>query len=502
MKKRIFAAAAMFLALAGGLRAQSPYHHIGDEVFNPDSIYWHNDYVVDDWLTNHQSQLWMDYLGLLANPSRYFQIERNSHLSTADYPDLSLVGELLRCCYTADTIKVIGLAAVAYTCLGGQYYYRPAYFLQDTLLLYGGTKKNLELLRKVKWSMQDSSRWMRPTSRGSIIYPHGEPNFWAHGGCCTTYFMSGTMLLPLKEYYFEDYGQEAVYITDSFFVGCTHSSYTNLLPENQTDPDDSVHYFETGYFFYGYDSAACDSCTTCESFPEYEYLIKRTGIHPSFYPLNEWITERWRWYLAVWPIIDIGWEMPVIPPYACPSVENIRTTYYNGAAVIQWDADTEHDSWQYSYGPQGVEPDSGTIVNCPIQVGQIYLDTGVRYSVYVRAKCTHDDSIYFSQWSDGIDLFIPTDTTQNPPDDTTGIDVAANRYVTLMPNPAHGEVQVVSSFGINRVEVYNIQGKLMEETNASGITVSISTKDWPSGTYFAIVHTPAGSFSKRLVVKK
>lgn len=485
------------------MQAQSPYHHIGDEVFDPDSIYWHDDYVVNDWLTNHQSQLRLVYHGLLANPSRYYQtiLDNNNNYGPASYPDLQLVGELLRCCYTADTIKVIGLAAVAYTCRGDLYNHLPVFGLQDTLLLYGGTKKNLELLRKVKWSMQDSARWMRPYSRGSIIHPNGSPYLTTNGGCCTTEFAGGLMWLPLKEYYFEDYGEEAVYVTDSFFVGCTHSYYTNVLPLSQTDPDDSAHFVETGYLFYGYDSAAVDGCSTCESFPEYEYLIKRTGIHPSFYPLNQWITERWRWYLAVWPIIDIGWEEPVVPPYACPEVQNIRTTYFNGAVVIQWDANTEHDNWQLSYGPEGTEPDSGTIVTCPIQVAQVELDTGVRYSAYVRAKCTHEDSIYYSQWSDSIILYIAADTTQDPPDDSTGLNIAGSRNVTLIPNPAHGEVQVISPYKIKRVEVYNPQGIMIAETTSGDTTPTIITKDWPSGSYFVIIHTTAGSFTRRLVVK-
>ena len=493
----------LFVALMGTLRAQSPYHHTGDYVNNPDSIYWLGDWAVEDWLANpyHQLIVTNNIGGLIANPSRLYLIAQHSNnVSSSDYPDLTLVGELLRCCHTPDSIKVIGLAAIAYT-LRGTATWPFVYDLNDTLLLYGGGKKNLELLRKVKWSMQDSSRWIRPYSRGSIIHPNGIPNLIAHGGCCTTDFAGGTITLPLKEYYFEDYGMDPVYIKDSFFVGCTHSTYANTLPLYQQDPDDSVRWCQTAYAFYGYDSAAVDSCPTCESFPEYEYLIKRTGLHPSFFPLNEWITEKWRWYLAVWPIIDISYGMPPPPPYACPAVQNIRTTYYNGAAVIQWDADSEHNSWQLSYGPAGIEPDSGTIISCPIQVGQVYLDTGIHYSAYVRAKCTHEDSLYYSEWSDSIDLFISDSVPQDPPDDTTGIGTVASRFVTLMPNPAYDEVQVVSSFGINRVEVYNLQGLLMAEAKASGTMVSIGTRDWPANTYIVVVHTPVGSFSKRLVVK-
>lgn len=507
MKIRLLIIATLFIACAGSPKAQSPYHHIGDVVNNPDSIYWLGDWTVDNWLATPNHPLHLTSLGLLANPSRYFKtcLDNNSNNSTAMYPDLSLVGELLRCCYTPDSIKVIGLAAVAYTCVDGNYSHTPFYYLHDTLSLYVGSRKNPELSRKVKWSMQDSARWIRPYSCGSVIHPNGSPNLITNGGCCTTEFAGGRKWLPLKEYYFEDYGMDPVYVIDSFFVGCTHSYYSNVLPYSQLEPDDSVHHLETGYLFYGYDSAAVDSCPTCESFPKYEYLIKRTGRHPSFYPLNEWISEEWRWYLAVWPIIDLHNDLPPIPQYVCPAVQNIRTTYFDGAAVILWDANSEHSSWQLSYGPQGIEPDSGTIVNCPIMAGQVFIDTGQHYSAFVRAKCIHDDSVYFSDWSDSIDLFISDSIPEEPPiDDTTGIGIGtvASRFVTLMPNPTHDVVQVVSSFGINRIEVYNLQGLLMAETKASGTTVSVNTRDWPDAVYFVIIHTPAGSFSKRLVVKK
>ena len=488
MKKTVFASLLLALLLWGGpIRAQSPYHHTGDIIDYPDSIYFLNDWIIDDWLANQTHQLGVFTYGF-ANPSRYYGPSQYNHQL-----DHCLLGELLRCCYTPDTIKVIGLAAVAFTDECNMIHY--VNFLDDTLLLYTGQHKNLELRKKVRWCLQDTSnrRWIRPSARGSVIH---RGNITELGGCCTTDFRSGFIQLPLLEYYFED---DPVYIADSFFVGCTHSSYytgiINPIPEG-----DSMHWYQTAYLLYGYDTIS-DHCTTCELFPNYKYLIKRTGHLPAYYPLNQWIYEDWRWYLAVWPIIDINYGMPPPPPYACPSVQNIRATYYDECAVLQWDVNSEHNAWQISYGPAGIEPDSGTVINCPIQVGQICLDTGRHYSAFVRSRCNHNDSVYYSDWSDSIDLFVAGSTPDDPGDDTTGVNTLTGRLITLLPNPAHDMVQVVSSFRINRVEVYNLQGILMTEAKANGITLAFSTRDWPAGTYFVIIHTPAGSVSKRLVVK-
>ena len=124
------------------------------------------------------------------------------------------------------------------------------------------------------------------------------------------------------------------------------------------------------------------------------------------------------------------------------------------------------------------------------------------------------DSCTFEGWSDGDTsnprtITLVCDTTITAVfayhQDSTSVLAGENidsRFVTLTPNPACDAVQVMSSLGINSVDVYNLQGLLMAEAKADSITVSISTRNWPTGTYIVVVHTPAGSFSKRLVVKK
>lgn len=134
--------------------------------------------------------------------------------------------------------------------------------------------------------------------------------------------------------------------------------------------------------------------------------------------------------------------------------------------------------------------------HCPIQVGRAQgLDSCTHYSAFVRAVCNHD-SVCYSRWSDPLDIYI-CDTVG---DDTTSIVSALDALTYIIPNPANDLVQVMSSFSISRIEAYSLYGRCMLDTKASGISAAFSVKDWPSGTYVVIIHTPAGNAAKKLVV--
>ena len=120
----------------------------------------------------------------------------------------------------------------------------------------------------------------------------------------------------------------------------------------------------------------------------------------------------------------------------------------------------------------------------------------MHYTAYVRAVCDHD-SICYSQWSDPVDICI-CDTSTN----TEGIVSAMDALTYIVPNPANDMVQVISSFSMNRVEVFDLNGKTMIDLTANGISTSFSVKNWPSGMYIIIIHTPAGNISKKLIVKR
>ena len=109
-------------------------------------------------------------------------------------------------------------------------------------------------------------------------------------------------------------------------------------------------------------------------------------------------------------------------------------------------------------------------------------------------------------------ILTPPDTTHNPVDtthiDTTHIDTVGiamrllERYVGLQPNPAAERVQVTSSLGLQRIEVYNAAGVKVDERKASGYSATLDVSALPAGPYLVRIATPRGTVTKKLVVRR
>ena len=92
------------------------------------------------------------------------------------------------------------------------------------------------------------------------------------------------------------------------------------------------------------------------------------------------------------------------------------------------------------------------------------------------------------------------DTTQV---DTVGIAMRLlERYVGLQPNPATERVQVLSSFGLQRIEVYNAAGVKVDERKAAGYSATLDVSALPAGPYLVRIATPRGTVTKKLVVRR
>ena len=75
------------------------------------------------------------------------------------------------------------------------------------------------------------------------------------------------------------------------------------------------------------------------------------------------------------------------------------------------------------------------------------------------------------------------------------------RYVTVQPNPAVDEARVLSSFGLERIEAYNAEGRLVFKQEATGLEATLDVKGWPRGTYLLRIQTPMGAVTKKLLVQ-
>ena len=102
-----------------------------------------------------------------------------------------------------------------------------------------------------------------------------------------------------------------------------------------------------------------------------------------------------------------------------------------------------------------------------------------------------------------IDTTVTPIDTVTPGDDTLGVQTAdlVSRYVSVLPNPARERAEVLSSFGLTKIELYDEQGRLLRTLPAAGLRASLDLHSLPPATYLLRIHTPAGTTTKKLLVR-
>ena len=168
-------------------------------------------------------------------------------------------------------------------------------------------------------------------------------------------------------------------------------------------------------------------------------------------------------------------------------------------ATLSWSGGNA-DHWEVSRCTDGCEPEDGSITQWNSLAATLQgLDTARWYEARVRAVCSHNDSIYYSDWSDSLRFYMPGSNGGGT--DPTGIETTADRYTYVMPNPASGNVTVASSFRIGDVELLDLNGKSHLRTTVDGLSAALDISSLPAGTYIVRITTSAGTAYKKLVVK-
>ena len=342
---------------------------------------------------------------------------------------------------------------------------------------------------------------------------------------------------PLYKYYFDS----AITVSDSFYVGISSSMCL-------TDTNESIETYMYDHMmgtYMGHDIPL----SRCRFTHLQQYRIELNGQ-------VRYLLEPY--HAMVFPLID----EPLPPP--CPRVGTVRAFVEDGNRVRLswvWGVDSLHAGWEVAYGRSGMPPDSCITVQCNSASTVIDdLVVGVRYVAYVRARCNHWTGDYYSEWSDSVEMYIPNrynvtaeanyevrgvvegggvyeegdvatltarawmpyvfyswddGDVDNPRrvvvtqdtaitalfTDPVGIATADSGLVGMQPNPASGKVAVMSSYGIERVEVYDARGVRVYEQAASGTATGFDVSGWAKGAYAVMIYTPAGVATRRLVVK-
>lgn len=242
---------------------------------------------------------------------------------------------------------------------------------------------------------------------------------------------------------------------------------------------------------------------------------------------NKWYNEGWA--SARLPVasgtctntfmMDWGGIFPIVVPPDTDVVEEIpvlgfrKTDNYDGFPSFAWYGSSGQELYEVGYGQTDQNPDNYTVVSTTsisLVLQDSTLDSTVMYAARCRARshhtCAIHDTLVWSEWTDTVEFYTGKYRPGSLPDDT--VEVASpeenglSRYVQLMPNPASGSVTVMSSYGIDGVEVYDVRGERVLELSGIGrvTTTGFDVSKWEKGAYVVLVRTPAGTASKRLVV--
>ena len=196
----------------------------------------------------------------------------------------------------------------------------------------------------------------------------------------------------------------------------------------------------------------------------------------------------------LFPIIDTTGMVFPCDTMSCDKTSGFHLMAQSGDyATFAWVGASEHTEWELSYGPVGTEPGGGRVLHTMTTytiVSNMRPET--HYVAYVRGFCP--ECKVWSEWSEGVEFWIGMNGgTESVP--------IVEQLTHVSPNPAHGEVQVFSSFGVRKVDIYNVQGIRVSTQQVSDYSALIDVGTLPAGLYLVNVHTHAGIITKKLVVE-
>ena len=84
---------------------------------------------------------------------------------------------------------------------------------------------------------------------------------------------------------------------------------------------------------------------------------------------------------------------------------------------------------------------------------------------------------------------------------TTGIENSANESLSIYPNPANDNVNIVSEEIINDIQVLNFLGQVLLNVEVNNTQMKINTSDYQSGVYIFKINTVNSTLIKKVTIK-
>ena len=316
--------------------------------------------------------------------------------------------------------------------------------------------------------------------------------------CCGYYPQE--YYLPLHEYYFDT----AFYVTDSFYVGFSVFGNIGRSP--------GVY----GPIYNPYDTILTDYRSTtmalkyvCE--PELQdpfcapkgrtcVRYRRPHQPQSLAPRIPFEEREWEVYpagfiLTTYPIVEVDTTVP--PVSACPPVSNVQVVVSGTTATVTWDDFPNYSSVLLSYGPCNLPQNQWQTVE--VAGSTLHTLTGLNestcYKVKMKAAC--DTNKRETPWCTPVIFLTSTDSTVS----IGGEPTALSQLTFLAPNPAHGEIVVSSSFNLQEIDIWTVDGVWVHHQPVAGHRATVPIDFLRPGTYIVAIRTHDGTTHKKLLVQ-
>ena len=135
--------------------------------------------------------------------------------------------------------------------------------------------------------------------------------------------------------------------------------------------------------------------------------------------------------------------------------------------------------------------------------------TGLRdsilYTITLRARCRHEcalhDTLVWGRWGHPVQF-----TLEDPDTSEVGTQELAGRLrITLVPNPAHGSVTILSeglaTVGGGTIAITDAAGRLVLSEPLRSDNQQVDITALPASVYFVTLTTPQGSATAKLAVE-
>ena len=173
----------------------------------------------------------------------------------------------------------------------------------------------------------------------------------------------------------------------------------------------------------------------------------------------------------------------------CPAPTNLTATeVHNEDVVLTWEQEANTaTNWDVKYRVHGTSAWS-TAAAAAVPFTLTGLTGLTEYDIQVVAHCTNG---------------LTSDPSNTISVTTTNVGINAydlDKNVSVYPNPTAGQFVIDNAaLIINRVEVYDVYGKLLNVVEANDAQVTMDASNYAAGTYFVRVYTENGMVTKRIV---